>query len=263
MTAVLPVRADCSTEEVLAAHAAHRARLLDRLRSLPDAAWEGATRCDGWSVRDVVTHLITVDQFFGAAWKLGLAGDPPRLLEGFDPNRTPQQVMQAAARPDAATTLAAFEESTDRLIRAAASVPSDRWTMPTEVPPGFVPWTFSLLHAFWDSWVHERDVFVPLGAPGPPEPDEVRLTGLYALVLCGLMHLRAGRTIRFELPLDGPGGGTYVLDVSGEVAAGWRPGAASSVGGAVAVLESITGRGSLGPQLPPGLDALARVLNPA
>jgi uncharacterized protein (TIGR03086 family) len=46
-------------------------RLTDRVRAVPDDAWERPAPCEGWVARDVVRHLVDVAGFF-----LGPAGLP-------------------------------------------------------------------------------------------------------------------------------------------------------------------------------------------
>jgi len=46
---------------VLSLFQPERAALLDLLRSLDDAAWHTATVCPGWSVKDIIAHLLADD----------------------------------------------------------------------------------------------------------------------------------------------------------------------------------------------------------
>ena len=66
-----------------------RNRLNDLLGSLDNDAWSRQSRCDGWSVGDVVAHLVGATGFFEFSIKQGLANQPTRLLGGFDPATTP------------------------------------------------------------------------------------------------------------------------------------------------------------------------------
>jgi uncharacterized protein (TIGR03086 family) len=45
------------------------ARFTDRVRAVPDAAWDNPSPCEGWAARDVVGHVVTSTGFF-----LGRAG---------------------------------------------------------------------------------------------------------------------------------------------------------------------------------------------
>lgn len=49
----------------------------------------------------------------------------------------------------------------------------ENWTALGESPIGHVPARLVLAHALWNSWVHERDVFAPLGRPSAFDADEV------------------------------------------------------------------------------------------
>jgi uncharacterized protein (TIGR03083 family) len=72
---------------------AERASLVDALAGLPDDAWERPSLCAGWSVREVVAHLIATAQmtplaFFGRLAASGFrfqamtAGNIRRILDG-------------------------------------------------------------------------------------------------------------------------------------------------------------------------------------
>ena len=68
---------------------AHRDRLTGWLADLPDDAWGGPTRCDGWTVSELVRHLASVSQFEGFTLHQAAKGDATRLLEGMDTQETP------------------------------------------------------------------------------------------------------------------------------------------------------------------------------
>ena len=66
-----------------------RRRMLAMLAELTDEQWRSASRCEGWTVRDVVAHLVDVNAFWHMSIAAGLTGEPSRLLVGFDPATTP------------------------------------------------------------------------------------------------------------------------------------------------------------------------------
>src|SRR3954452_14283843 len=66
-----------------------RRRLGATLRTLDDAQWATASRCEGWTVRDVIAHLVGTDQFWLVSITAALAGAPTRFLAQFDPAVTP------------------------------------------------------------------------------------------------------------------------------------------------------------------------------
>ncbi|HEY4610047.1 MAG TPA: maleylpyruvate isomerase family mycothiol-dependent enzyme, partial [Ilumatobacteraceae bacterium] len=53
-----------------------RRRLQAMLATLDDEQWMVQSRCDAWTVRDVVAHLVGVNAFWHASVKAGVAGNP-------------------------------------------------------------------------------------------------------------------------------------------------------------------------------------------
>ena len=61
--------------------------LAEYLAALPAAAWAGPSDCAGWSVANVVAHLITVQELLGGSVSRGLQGDsgpPPEATDGIE-----------------------------------------------------------------------------------------------------------------------------------------------------------------------------------
>jgi hypothetical protein len=72
------------------------------------------------------------------------------------------------------------------MIAAVDALTGDDWDAPCEAPFGHVPAHLALAHAFWDSWLHERDILEPLGLTPAVEPDEALVALWYTLVVGGL-----------------------------------------------------------------------------
>ena len=112
-----------------------------RPRALPDAEWHAATRCTDWDVKDVVSHLVTVDAYWMFAFNAARTDDPPTtLLEHFDPS-SGTDVQAAALREVSNAELAdRFANGTDaagptgRRLRAGGLGRDRRIT--TRPPPG-------------------------------------------------------------------------------------------------------------------------------
>jgi uncharacterized protein (TIGR03083 family) len=162
---------------------AQRRRFQAALASLDDGQWGAPTRCDGWSVQDVVTHLITTNQFWLFSIQAGLSGEPTQFLATFDPVATPAQLVDDAGSPTPAETLGAFTDTNEALLAVVEGLDDEQLALRAESPPGHVAIQELLDHALWDSWVHERDVFLEVGAPPPEEPAEVRSCLRYAAAL--------------------------------------------------------------------------------
>jgi uncharacterized protein (TIGR03083 family) len=149
-----------------------RTRLAATLADLTDQQWGSASRCDGWTVQDVVAHLVGVNSFWRASVSAGLAGAPTRMLEGFDPAATPPLLIAPMRALAPAEVLEQFVASNDGLLDAIAALDGPGWSMLAETPAGHVPMRLLAQHALWDSWVHERDLALPLGLTPPLESDE-------------------------------------------------------------------------------------------
>lgn len=63
----------------------------------------------------------------------------------------------------------------------------ERWGLPSISPLGVVPWWLSALHVYFDSWLHERDVLLPLGMDAPAEDDEMLHVLAYSLAIVGTL----------------------------------------------------------------------------
>ena len=151
-----------------------RDRLATVLAELDDAEWAAPSRCDGWSVQDVVSHLAGVNSFWAISITKGREGEPTRFLTTFDPVDTPARMVDADRGVPAEQILARFVESNAALAASLADLTAEEWSsVLAEGPPGHISLRCIALHALWDSWVHERDVLLPLGRPVVEEPDEV------------------------------------------------------------------------------------------
>jgi uncharacterized protein (TIGR03083 family) len=169
-----------------------RDRLAATLAGLDDAQWSAPSRCDAWSVRDVVSHLATTNGFWAFAIAAALAGEPTRVLSSFDPVTTPADLVDATRSQPPAEVLDQFVAGNRDLEAALASLGDGDWDTLAEAPHGHVPIRALALHALWDSWVHERDIVLPLGLPAAEEPDEVAACLRYVAALGPAFVVGAG-----------------------------------------------------------------------
>ncbi len=150
-----------------------RDRLGELLSDLSAAQWACASRCVGWSVQDVVNHLVTVNQFWALSIKFGAAGTPTRYLVDFDPVATPEELVSSVRSLTPAETLHNYLESTAALRTEVEHLSAASWELMAEAPPGHLAIRVLALHALWDAWVHERDIALPLGRDVVEVPDEI------------------------------------------------------------------------------------------
>lgn len=150
-----------------------RRRLGDFLATLDPDQWAAASRCDGWSVQDVVAHLVGTNQYWGLSIREGLNGQPTRYLAGFDPVATPAQMVDGLRALSPAEILDQYRASVEQLAGVLVGLDDAQWEVVAEAPPGHIAIRAVALHALWDAWTHERDVCLPLGVTPPVEADEV------------------------------------------------------------------------------------------
>lgn len=247
----------------------HRMRFLDELASLTDEQWAATSRCTEWNTKDVISHLITVDSFWVLSLTMAGQGGPTTFIKDFDPIGTPDALVEPMRTQSPADILEQFRAGTTAMIATVDAV--EDWTMLAESPMGHLSARMILAHALWDSWLHERDIFDPLGLPVPLETDELLTCLWYGMVFAGLQ----GGLIGDETP-TGPGADAPIdvvlafddlpdalhVRIDQGVHLGFATDApATNVGSALALTEQIAGRGLDGPApaLPPDLAAhLAR-----
>ena len=163
----------------------HRARFLAALEGLTEDQWAATTRCDAWSAKDVANHLVSADGFWALTLKGRANPEPTTFLRGFDPTTSPEQYIAPERKRSTPEVLDALRTSTAQLDEALAGIGEDEWSLPSESPFGHVPVRVIASHALWDSWLHERDVLLPLGHTPPVEEDELVTAAAFTLFLGG------------------------------------------------------------------------------
>ncbi|GAB4586000.1 maleylpyruvate isomerase family mycothiol-dependent enzyme [Nocardia sp. IFM 10818] len=128
-----------TTDQIWSAVAAERASLVELLRPLPASAWDHASLCAGWRIRDVVAHVIlSADSGLGSILinLIRARGDFNRLVRDT-----------AIRHADTRTPTRLLDELSD--------------TIPTRVTPiGTTP-----ADRLMDLLVHGQDIAIPLGIP--------------------------------------------------------------------------------------------------
>ena len=175
-------------EALIAGLTEERERLVTFLQTLPQDAWERASLCEGWTVRDVVAHLVgnCADTLAGTLADFG--------TEQF--NRR-QVDARATATPE--DLLAEWADVGPRVEEFLAGFPAEVWDV--VVPQIGISTRTGVQRLLEDLWIHAHDIRLPLGAPPTPGP------GVEAAL----------DTIAEELPARAaafaPGAGTIALDL--------------------------------------------------
>jgi len=246
-----------------------RERLAGLLGGLDAAQWVAPSRCQGWTVQDVIAHLVGTNQFWAISIASGRQGTPTQYLATFDPVATPVQMVDAVRDQSAVDTLAGFVESNSAIADALAGTSDAEWLAPAEAPPGHVPLCALVAHALWDSWIHERDVVVPLGLEPVAEPDELVLCLQYAAALSPMFLASRGSTRCGSLAVDAVDPDVaFVVDIGATVVvrSGAAPvDAARLSGDAAELIEGLSFRRSFEPGVAPAeawmLEGLAEVFD--
>jgi uncharacterized protein (TIGR03083 family) len=221
-TALPIISIEGSAADQLAPVVRQRTRLAKMLGDFGEAEWNSPTRCEGWTVQDVVSHLVSVNAFWQMSTQAGLAGAPTRVLENFDPAATPPLMVEPMRALAPSEVLDQFLVTNDGYLDALNALDDDGWSAIAEAPPGHLPIRLLASHALWDSWVHERDIALPLGISQPEEDDEVLSSLRYAAALSPAFAIMSGNQVD----------GSYGIETSGPAAS-----CAVEVGDCVAVRE--------------------------
>lgn len=168
-----------------------RRRLATALAAFSDEEWEHPSRCDGWSNRDVIIHLHSTNTFWVYSIHHGAKGEPTQLLASFDPVNSPAELVAGSQHLATRDVLDQFVASTEALVDALESIGDDLLAR-AESPPGHVSISAVTHHALWDSWVHERDVLLPLGITPDEEPDEIAHSLRYVAALAAALSVAGG-----------------------------------------------------------------------
>ena len=199
-------------------HRVEAARLLTTLARLDDAAWQRPVdppEFAGWTVHDLVVHVATAEVLFAQLLGLPTPGVPETL------NANDERTALAQARHRSLTPAVAVAE----LERAAAAIDAHVADLTDddlerEIEWWGVPMRIStvLVHRGFETWIHHDDVrrAVGLGESAPPAATIAamsrRAVGWLPLMLAAGGHDATGRSAR--LVLDGPGGGSYTVDLT-------------------------------------------------
>jgi uncharacterized protein (TIGR03083 family) len=179
-----------------------RRRLERVLADLSDEEWRHPSRCAGWTVQDVVAHLIATNRFWAASTAAGLSGTPTRVLARFDPVATPARMVEPMRGLTPREIFGQLVDSQRACLAVVEELDATGWSALAESPAGHVPIRLVVNHALWDCWVHERDVLLPLGIAPDEEPDEILACLRYVAALAPAFALLNGAREAGALVID-------------------------------------------------------------
>lgn len=194
-------------EEILAALTEQQAELDGLIHPVDTAAWSRPSRCDGWSVSDVMLHLAQTNEMALASLNHALDAFYARALEGLPPSANVDDgagamVDKERGAVDDAALYARWRGGVDQLMNAFGKAdPHDR-----------VPWVAGTLSAHTlsttrlaETWIHANDVAFGVGV-ALPSPERLTHIARLAWRTLPYAYMRAGRElkgkVRFELTSD-------------------------------------------------------------
>jgi uncharacterized protein (TIGR03083 family) len=223
---------------------AQRRRFISTLSSFSSSEWAAPSRCSLWSVHDVVRHLADVEEY-----NIGrlTGGNVDRFTRYglFDNRTTPAKWLQDTGGQEPQQTLEILTRQAEEEYEVfARRIEGNDQTLMPGIAGRANHWSVRTLHSYWDAWLHEQDIAVPLALDVRSSDDELRLIAAYALLLATAMddgeHLRASVSLR--------GGPDVAYHIDGgpddiSVAAGTSRPSDVVEGDLGAVLDSLAGRG--------------------
>ena len=205
---------DFDPGHLLEVFGAQRRRFITVLREFGPDDWAAPTRCADWSAHDVVRHLCDCNGIVADA------GPDDRTLDitaGFDPRSTPRGWLTASAGESPGATLSRFVATTEQALAVLRARLAQNLRFTVRLPYGPMDWTVLVLHGFWDSWLHERDVLLARGTEHPTDDDATAYAAAYGLFIAAAVASMFGDQVQEKLTLGGDGGGVFELDSGGAV----------------------------------------------
>ena len=239
-------RCDLDPQRLLGVFGEQRHRFVTVLQGFGPADWAAPTRCTDWSAHEVVRHLCDANA-------IGIAVSPHDgtldVAEGFDPRTSPRRWLGASAGEPPGSTLDRLVATTGELLALARDRLDEGCSFDVRMPYGPMDWTVLMLHAFWDSWIHERDVLLACGAEHPTDGDATVYATAYGLFIAAVVASMFGGQVQERLTLGGDGGGIFEMDSRGGATLTVRRVTAAGPR-AAEVADALAGRAQIAATLP-------------
>jgi uncharacterized protein (TIGR03083 family) len=204
------VQLDAVEGLIVDAFASQRHRMLETARSLDAAEWTEPTRCSAWNAHELLIHAIGTT----SACRSTLTGEQEAFGGSFDPNSSPNQFVDQRSAQPVDRSLTDFESAITATLDVIDARRAD--IAPLQVLAVWgepVDWRLLVAHMFFDGWVHERDLLLPLGRVPVLDAAEARLGTAYGLHTAGIVAGLFSIPLDTTLQLGGAGAGTFRIQV--------------------------------------------------
>jgi uncharacterized protein (TIGR03083 family) len=139
--------------------------LSDLGATLDEAQWKSPSDLPGWSVQDLLAHVIGIERLLdGLPAADPLPGDPPPHVRNPIGELNEREVGARRFKPGA-EVLAEWEELSARRQRTLAAADEAYFAQPIQTPTGPGTMTDFLAMRILDCWVHEQDMRRALELP--------------------------------------------------------------------------------------------------
>lgn len=211
------------------------------LAGLTAAQWQAPTALPGWTVHDVVAHMVGTERM--------LSGEPVPESEVAKPDHVHNEIGALNQRwvdhlrdesPEA--MLATFRDVIGRRKATLSAMSDDEWNTVTLTPAGPDSYGRFMRVRVFDCWMHEHDIRDAVSAPAPDDAysgADARLALDEMTSSMGFVVAKKGGApdgSRVELALTGPLARTIRVAIDGRAAVvpdfgGQQPTAAVSIDG--------------------------------
>ena len=188
-----------------------RRRFVAVLQGFGPDDWAAPTRCTHWSALDVVRHLCDNNNTAAAIQPNDRTLD---ITAGYDPRITPRRWLAASTGESPDATFSRFVATTEERFALDRARLAQGRRFDVRMPYGPMDWTVRVLHGFWDSWLHERDVLLARGIEHPTDGDATAYATAYGVFTAAAVASMFGAQVRDRLTIGGDGGGVFELDSS-------------------------------------------------
>jgi uncharacterized protein (TIGR03083 family) len=198
-----------------------RAERAEFYKLLDEAPWEGPTASGHWQVRDVCGHLLDVTEGYLERFAMARSGQtaPAPLGLTIMASRLDEnaQAFRALSKEQA---IARLKASSDKLFEIFDALDEQQWSgeMVSHAYMGPLPACFFAAFQLIDYSIHSWDIKVGLGRDEPLSDDAaITLIPFMLIVIQYTVDAERskGMQCKFGINIEGPGGGTWAVDVNG------------------------------------------------
>ncbi|WP_137725561.1 maleylpyruvate isomerase family mycothiol-dependent enzyme [Prescottella subtropica] len=194
--------------------------LSEVLATVDGDAWMTPTALPGWTVRDVVAHMIGTESMLDGMPTPSTAVDVHALphvrgeIGAFN-----ERWVEHLRAHDGAQIFALFREITARRAAALRAMSDDEFAAPADTPVGPATYGRFMRLRLFDCWMHEHDIRDALGGPAGDEGSSrgalafAEIEGALGYIVGRLGRAPDGARVTFEL--SGPLARTLHIEVSG------------------------------------------------